>query len=145
MELITMQELHEIRRIWLFDKHEIEDLLPVIYQEETGEIFPGSKPQFVLKQSMFDTLAELCGEDELHYQMVRDLISVEKKYASQTRRTGLFDELEKSIQKSYYGDRDDALSYARERQQQFDDLVGLSDAKDEAEETVTLNLPKFKK
>jgi DNA sulfur modification protein DndC len=145
MELITMQELHEIRRIWLFDKHEIEDLLPVIYQEETGEIFPGNKPQFVLKQSMFDTLAELCGEDELHYQMVRDLISVEKKYASQTRRTGLFDELEKSIQKSYYGDRDDALSYARERQQQFDDLVGLSDAKDEAEETATLNLPKFKK
>ena len=94
---------------------------------------------------MFDTLAELCGEDELHYQMVRDLISVEKKYASQTRRTGLFDELEKSIQKSYYGDRDDALSYARERQQQFDDLVGLSDAKDGAEEAVTLNLPKFKK
>jgi DNA sulfur modification protein DndC len=145
MELITMQELHEIRRIWLFDKHEIEDLLPIIYQEETGEVFPGNKPQFVLKQSMFDTLAELCGEDELHYQMVRDLISVEKKYASQTRRTGLFDDLEKSIQKSYYGDRDDALSYARERQQQFDDVVGITNAEDEPIAEVTLNSPKVKK
>jgi len=77
--------------------------------------------------------------------MVRDLISVEKKYASQTRRTGLFDDLEKSIQKSYYGDRDDALSYARERQQQFDDVVGITNEEDEPVAEVTLNAPKVKK
>ncbi|MGX1117991.1 DNA sulfur modification protein DndC [Streptomyces ambofaciens] len=41
IELITLDELHEIRRIWVFDKHEVEDSLPQIYQEATGEPFPG--------------------------------------------------------------------------------------------------------
>src|SRR5262249_29328626 len=31
IELITTDELREIRRLWVFEKHEIEDLLPRIY------------------------------------------------------------------------------------------------------------------
>ena len=35
-----MDELHEIRRIWLNEKHEFDDSLPRIYEEVTGEEFP---------------------------------------------------------------------------------------------------------
>jgi len=143
MELITMQELHEIRRIWLVDKHEIEDLLPQIFEDETGESFPGHKPQFVLQRSMFDTLQEICNDDALHYQMIRDLISVEKKYASKTKRTGLFEDLEKAIRKSYYGDRDEALEYAKVREQLKLDVMGQPDELDEMDETgVTVEVQK---
>ena len=30
IDLISIEELHEIRRIWVVEKHEIEDLLPEI-------------------------------------------------------------------------------------------------------------------
>ncbi len=37
IELISMPELHEIRRIWLHEKHEFDGSVPVIYQEATGK------------------------------------------------------------------------------------------------------------
>src|SRR5205807_2151663 len=39
LELISRDELQEIRRIWVVDKHEIEDALPRIFEEVTGEPF----------------------------------------------------------------------------------------------------------
>lgn len=124
LELITLEELQEIRRIWLVDKHEIEDRLPLIYKEVTGEDFPGAKPQIVLNQDLFDSLKEICGDDTLHYQMIRELISIEKKFASMTRRSGLLDELEKAIKRSFYEDRDDAIEYAREKHKQEQLVLG---------------------
>ena len=41
IELITLEELQEIRRIWVVDKHELEDALPRIYREATGNDYPG--------------------------------------------------------------------------------------------------------
>lgn len=38
-ELITLQELRCIRRIWVFEKHEFDDSLPRIYEEVTGKQF----------------------------------------------------------------------------------------------------------
>ena len=32
LELITLQELKEIRRLWVVEKHEIEDSLPSVYE-----------------------------------------------------------------------------------------------------------------
>ena len=137
IELITPAELHEIRRIWLIDKHEIEDILPRIFFEETGEIFEGPKPQFVIQETMFETLREICEDDELQYQMVRDLISVETKYTSMAKRSGLFEELEKSIKRSFYGDKADALEYAETVQQLRMDLTG-SDEDSESQITVSV-------
>src|SRR5204863_4484462 len=40
-ELLGLDELQEIRRIWVVEKGEIEDLLPGIYQEAVGVPYPG--------------------------------------------------------------------------------------------------------
>src|SRR5207253_693952 len=40
IELISIAELHEIRRMWVVEKHEIEDTLPRIYHAVTGTPFP---------------------------------------------------------------------------------------------------------
>jgi DNA sulfur modification protein DndC len=116
IELITMEELHEIRRIWLVEKKEIEDTLPGIYRVATGEDFPGVQAHLTISAEIFSSLAEICGDDGLHYEMVRDLIATERRFASMARRKGLLDELEKSIKRSYYRDRDDALDFARAKQ-----------------------------
>lgn len=115
IELITMEELHEIRRIWLVEKKEIEDTLPGIFLAATGTEFPGSKAHLTISAEIFSSLAEICGDDSLHYEMMRDLIATERRFASMARRKGLMEELEKSIKRSFYRDRDDALGFAREK------------------------------
>ena len=40
LQLISLEELDEIRRIWLHEKHEFDDSLPRIYEEVTGEAVP---------------------------------------------------------------------------------------------------------
>lgn len=113
--LITLEELQEIRRIWVVDKHELEDVLPRIYREETGEPYPG-KPlddNLVLGAEQMDTLGELCGDDRLHYELTRELLSVTNQQRSSGRRAGLFEQLEKTFAKHFYDNRADAVDRAK--------------------------------
>ena len=63
LELITQQELEKIRQIWVVEKHEIEDRLPVIYQEATGSPYPSGRldDNLVLGRDEVKLLRELCG------------------------------------------------------------------------------------
>jgi DNA sulfur modification protein DndC len=117
IELITPEELHEIRRMWVFEKHEIEDALPRIYQLATGEDFPGPSLEDVLVLGADDLqlLRDVCGDDELHYQLARELLNVERKFRTMTRRSGLFNALEGALRRSYFTDSDDAIDFARRR------------------------------
>lgn len=114
IELITMDELREIRRIWVIDKHELEDRLPIIYEEETDEVYPGESldDDMVLGADEMGQLKELCGEDRLHYELSRELLSMTRQQSSRARRAGLFDNLEKSFKKHFYEDEADAVDRA---------------------------------
>lgn len=130
IELITEAEIHEIRRIWVFDKHETEDLAPQVYQEATGEEFPG--PSFAARFAVQpDDLAELevlCDEDPLMYEMTRNLIDVAQGFRTQTRRSGLLEELASTIEQSWYEDEADALDWARQSRLTKRGRVDLTDA-----------------
>ncbi|WP_019635056.1 DNA phosphorothioation system sulfurtransferase DndC [Actinomadura atramentaria] len=119
IELISMAELHEIRRIWVFEKHEVEDSLPQIYEEATGEKFPGPPldEQLVLGAEEIGLLKEACEDDPIHFSMARELLAVERQYRTMTRRAGLFEALEKAIKKGYYEDAEDALKFAKQLQE----------------------------
>lgn len=118
IELITVEELREIRRLWVIGKHEIEDLLPRIYQHETGEAFPDPT---ALESSPwgpdeFESLQEVCGSDnDLQYQMIRELLHVEQRYRTASRRAGLYEALEDAIRRSFYDNEEDAVDRARKR------------------------------
>jgi DNA sulfur modification protein DndC len=115
IELITLAEMQEIRRIWVVEKHEMEDGLPRIYAEATGEPYPGPRldDNLVLGESEMQLLREVCGEDRLQFDLARELLSVERQQRVQVRRAGLFDKLEKSISRHYYDSREDAEGMAR--------------------------------
>lgn len=121
LRLIQMEELEEIRRIWVMEKHEIEDRLPAIYKEATGEDYPGLKcfdDTAVLGQDELDVLASLCGDDSrLHYQMLRELLAIEQQQHSALRRSGIFKKLEKAIEHNFYDDENDAVQWAQARNQ----------------------------
>lgn len=116
VSIITNHELREIRRIWVVEKNEVEDLLPDIYKEVTGEDFDDDSiyPTGVGK-STYDLLKKMCGEDAIHYEMMRDLINTEHRYRAMSRRAGLFEELEKNIKRSFYDDIADAKELAAKK------------------------------
>ena len=115
IELISLKELEEIRRIWVVEKHEMEDNLPRIFEEAVGTSFPGSRldDNLVLGADEMNLLREVCGEDRLHFEMARELLSVERQQRVHARRAGLYELLEKSIGRHYYEGQEDALEMAR--------------------------------
>jgi DNA sulfur modification protein DndC len=119
LELITLPELHEIRRIWVVDKHELEDSLPRIYQEVTGRPYPGEalNEHSAFGAEEISQLREVCGSDNLHFEMVRELLSTEQRHRNMARRAGLFEKLEDAIKRGFYDSADDAKERAVRRQQ----------------------------
>ncbi|MDH6711338.1 DNA sulfur modification protein DndC [Kitasatospora sp. MAA19] len=116
--LITMEELHEIRRIWIFDKHEVEDLLPLIYEQETGEPFPGRPLDRELASGpeKMAVLREVCGDDDNMYEAARALLEIERTYRTMGRRAGLYGALEKVLLRHSFETEEEALAFARQRQ-----------------------------
>jgi len=117
IELITLDELREIRRIWVIEKHELEDRLPRIYQETMGVPFPDSQLNEggVFGPDELEILDALCGSDRLHYELVRDLLDTEQQYRTAARRSGLFDAIEKAFSRGFYDSEQDALERALQR------------------------------
>jgi DNA sulfur modification protein DndC len=117
LELVTLAELEEIRRLWVVEKHEFEDHLPGIYEQALGEPYPG-KPldeHLPLGPDMIETLRDIVGEDRLHFEMVRELLDVEQRHRAQARRAGLFDSLERALRRGFYDDEADATLRAHQR------------------------------
>jgi len=114
LELITLAELQEIRRIWLIEKHELEDSLPRIYEENTGDVYPGTPldDQSVFGLEEMQLLQQLVGSEQSHYELVRELLGIEQEQMHKMRRRGLFDKLEKSFLKYGYENQDDAVAEA---------------------------------
>jgi DNA sulfur modification protein DndC len=100
--LITEEELSEIRRIWLEEKHEFDDSLPRIYEEVTGEPFKDTRPgaeRSLLGSDEWTVLEEIC-EDAMHLELMAKLLDTERQYYTKTRRTGIYDTIEKSFDTS---------------------------------------------
>lgn len=117
LELVTLAELEEIRRIWVVDKHEFEDSLPRIYQTATGDPYPGGPldEHLPLGADVIDSLREVVGEDRLHFELVRELLDIEQRHRAQVRRAGLFGSLEKALRRGFYDDEHDATVRAQRR------------------------------
>lgn len=122
LELVTLAELEEIRRIWVVDKHEFEDRLPGLYQDVVGEQYPGRAldEHLPLGPDMIDSLQQVVGEDRLHFEMVRELLDIEQRHRSQVRRAGLFESLEKALRRGFYDDEEDATLRAQKRKTAMD-------------------------
>lgn len=117
-DLFTIADLQEIRRIWLFEKHEIEDSVPRIYEEVMGKTYPAPPldENQVFNAGDIDVLREITASeddpDQLHFHLVRQLLAVEGKYQHAARRAGLFDELNDVLESQAFSDELEALDFA---------------------------------
>jgi DNA sulfur modification protein DndC len=122
LDLVTLAELEEIRRIWVVEKHEFEDRLPRIYEKAMGEPYPGGPldEHLPLGSDMIDALQTVVGDDRLHFELVRELLDIEQRQRAQVRRAGLFESLDKALRRGFYDDIEDATERARKRKSALD-------------------------
>ncbi len=113
--LISIEELSEIRRIWLEEKHEFDDSLPRIYQEVSGEEFKDPRPgagNSLLGSDEWAVLEEICGDDAMHLELMAKLLDTERQYRKMARRQGIYETLEKCFKTSSRSQKD-AVDNAR--------------------------------
>ena len=115
ISLIQMAELHEIRKLWVIDKHETEDLVPQIYEDVLKEPFP--KEHLDDRQPFgneeLNILKEIIGDDDLHFELCRSLLSVERQHKMNESNKKLLDRLQVQFNRCFYDNVDDARERAR--------------------------------
>lgn len=122
-QLVTQEELAEIRRLWVIEKHELEDNLPGIYERETGEPYPDGRfdDNMVLGAEEMALLRDICGDD-LHFQLARELLDIERQHRSMGRRHGLTKALEQAFRRGAHDSAEEAQNRALERRAVLDEV-----------------------
>ena len=118
IELISLDELDEIRRLWVEEKGEIEDLVPSIYAEVFGAPYPGRS----LEQAPLDAsdlrLLEQVAQDvdpdaaqEL-YKLTRSLLAVQFQTMESHKRSKHLDRLEDVLRHYAFRNENEAFEFA---------------------------------
>lgn len=117
LELITIPELIEIRRIWVNEKHEFDDTLPDIYSKAMGKPFPDKSlySSGTFGKAEWDSLKSTCNEkfpdEALLFEMLYTMIDLENKSNSLNHRKGIKIQLEDCIRRTFYKNEQDATGY----------------------------------
>ena len=125
--LVTDEDLEEIRRIWVKEKNEIEDRVPEIYKKATGRDYPHETIDEgnLFSRDDVNLLRQISSKndspDDLHYQLVRNLLNIERTYSTASRRVGIYENLEKALMNGGFKDKAEALEFAMKRLQSIDD------------------------
>lgn len=117
LELIRIEELQAIRRIWVNDKHEFDDTLPKIYEKILGKSF--IDPTWIHNESFgseeWKILKRVCSEmypdEELAFEMMYTLIDVENKASDVNQRKNILDDINKTVTRTFYKNEVDATEY----------------------------------
>ena len=117
LELITIPELKTIRRIWVNEKHEFDDSLPLIYERVMGKSFEDS--EWIHNDSFgideWEILKQVCKkmypEEELAFEMMYTLIDIENKASDVNRRKNILEDINATICKTFYKNEEDATKF----------------------------------
>lgn len=122
LELLPLEELEAIRNIWLEEKLEIEDRVPVIYEKVTKQPYPGERRAHhpILNSKVMDKLKDYIAQnqedaDGLVYEQVRSTIAIAAKHRNQLRRANLSAELNDNLEKGAFANLEEAKIFALDR------------------------------
>ena len=126
-ELISIEEIEAIRRLWICDKHEFEDSVPQIYESALDERYPEPELDEATPFLPDDVrlLRQVCeaegqsegvdtdlGPEYLQFRLLRELIHIQHGYRSAIRRVGLTEKLEKALESGSFQTEVEALEFA---------------------------------
>jgi DNA sulfur modification protein DndC len=100
-EVITEEELKEIRKIWR-ENGEMEDSVPNLYREIIGKDLDWNfDDQPLFDNDQLSDLEDLCQKLNIDFKLIKKLITLEKNYAGYTIRRGIGNELVKLLRQDY--------------------------------------------
>jgi DNA sulfur modification protein DndC len=117
-EVVSDEDLEAIRREWVLSKHEIDDLVPRIYEDVLNKPYPFKKldDSNVFNSDDINLLHELANEmsngNQAHFKVIRELIAVELKHQHASRRAGLSKELNHVLEYGAFESEIEALNFA---------------------------------
>ncbi|WP_198592135.1 DNA phosphorothioation system sulfurtransferase DndC [Kyrpidia spormannii] len=114
-QLVTLDELREIRRIWVEEKFEFDDAVPRIYSEVTGRVWPENTILSNFGQEEWSILTEITEGDSIEREMCSSLLMLTEKHTLLNRKKNIIDDIEHFIRKCYYADVEDALEYKKQQ------------------------------
>lgn len=123
IELISRPELLRIREIWIEDKSELEDAVPKIYHEVTGqqlEIKPEDQVRAISTEHL-ELIQEIAEEefgDPSLYELTRGLIHTAARFRTMVRRKGIYDALEKELVRGAFANAEEAVAFKRDAERE---------------------------
>lgn len=118
IELISVEELEEIRRLWVEDKGEIEDLVPQIYTEVFDTPYPGKdleqSPLDATDLGLLESVAKEVDPEAANelYKLTRSLLAVQFQTIESHKRSKHLDRLEEVLRHYAFRNESEALEFA---------------------------------
>jgi DNA sulfur modification protein DndC len=104
--LITEDEIHEIRRIWRTERQDWQDSVPQLYREMTGQDLRWLQDDTGAFSALeHRVLAEVCEEHDLPTDLVARLLEQERQVQGMHRRAGIFQRIDEVLREEW---RDEA-------------------------------------
>lgn len=95
MQLISSDELQEVRRIWRTERGDWEDSVPRIYQETTGENLAWSKDDVAFSSKEKSLLLEVCEKHVVPIRLVMKLLDAELQTQGMSRRSSVYGKIDR--------------------------------------------------
>lgn len=128
IQLIQMDELRMIRKIWLEEYHEFDDSLPAIYEEIKGIPYDDGtiSRNCYFGKVEFELLHELCKEkfpeEELLPELLTSIIDIEAKAETVSNKRNILNNMEKQLKKCSYCNEGDAENIMRVRMERQEEI-----------------------
>ncbi len=102
IELISHEQLHEIRRIWRVDEGDWEDSIPKLYRDVTGREIRWIEEDAAAPTELDErVLVEVCKEHELPSGLMRELMDLQRELQGLGRRHGVQNRIERILAKDW--------------------------------------------
>ena len=102
IELISQDQLHEIRRIWRVEEGDWEDSIPRIHHQVTGRELEWVQEDAPASSELDErVLVEVCEDHGVSAGLMRELIDIQRKLQGLGRRHGVQNEIEKILNKDW--------------------------------------------
>lgn len=100
--LISLAELHQIRRLWQLERQDWDDTLPKIYKEVTGQSIDWEQNDVAMPGQMeAELLANLTTQNDVPTRLVQKLLDAEWQYQGMFRRGKIHDQIEKIFREDW--------------------------------------------
>ena len=95
IELITLPELEEIRKVWRTERQDWEDSVPQIYREVVGEDLDWIEDDLgTFTHSDKEILEGLCNDAGIPVTLVAKLLDTERQFFGMSRRSAIYDRID---------------------------------------------------